>query len=261
MAAAVAGRVRVEPVRTERRDLWWLEPTITVVVLGLFVLYTMWAMVFGTDHYYAGANLGRDYISPFYSPCIANTCQTGLPYVTWWFSPAWLIFYVPLAFRGTCYYYRKAYYRSFFWAPPACAVPDAPKRYAGETRFPWIIQNIHRYAFWPALIVVAFLWWDAEKAFYFPGHGWGLGLGTLVLVVNAALLSLYSFTCHSFRHMIGGFLDLLSHHPLRYRLWRWVSFGNEHHMLIAWCSLVFVAFSDVYVRLVSAGVIADPRWF
>ena len=33
------------------------------------------------------------------------------------FSPLILIF--PLGFRLTCYYYRKAYYRAFFLAPPA----------------------------------------------------------------------------------------------------------------------------------------------
>ena len=254
MAVAANGRVRIAPKRTERADLWWVEPLITVVVLGGFVLYTTWAMVFGTSHFYAAP-----YLSPFYSPCITSLCpRESLAYVSWAYSPAWLIFWAPLAFRLTCYYYRKAYYRSFFWAPPACAVPDAPKRYKGETRFPFIVQNIHRYAFWVALVVVGFLWWDAIKAFHFP-TGWGVGLGSIVLLVNAGLLTLYSFSCHSCRHLCGGFLDVLSRHPLRYGMWRTLSKWNEHHMAIAWCSLVFVAFSDVYVRLVSAGVIVDPR--
>jgi len=254
MAVAVGGRVRVAPRRTERADRWWFEPLITVVVLGGFVLYTTWAMVFGTSHFYADP-----YLSPFYSPCITTLCpRAALPYVSWAYSPAWLIFWAPLAFRLTCYYYRKAYYRSFFWAPPACAVPDAPKRYAGETRFPFIVQNLHRYAFWVALIVVGFLWIDAVKAFHFP-TGWGIGLGSVVLLVNASLLTLYSFSCHSCRHLCSGVFDVLSRHPLRYRVWRTVSKWNEHHMAIAWTSLVFVAFSDVYVRLVSAGIILDPR--
>ena len=249
------GRIRIEPSHTERRDTWWVAPVITVTVLSLFVLYTTWAMVFGADHYYA-----QPYISPFYSPCIATACpKEALPYVTWWFSPAYLIFYIPLAFRATCYYYRKAYYRSFFWAPPSCAVPDAPRHYSGETRFPFIIQNIHRYAFWPALVVVGFLWWDAFKGFHFAA-GWGVGLGSIILLLNAILLSLYSFTCHSFRHMVGGYLDVLSRHRLRYQLWRIVSAGNERHALFAWISLVFVAWTDIYVRLVSAGVIFDPHW-
>ena len=53
-------------------------------------------------------------------------------------------------FRLTCYYYRKAYYRSFWLSPPACAVPDGHKKYTGETRFPLIFQNLHRYFFYAA---------------------------------------------------------------------------------------------------------------
>jgi hypothetical protein len=32
-------------------------------------------------------------------------------------------------------------------------------------------------------------------------------------------------------------------------------------MQIAWVSLVWVAFSDVYVRLVASGTFTDPRFF
>ncbi len=31
-----------------------------------------------------------------------------------------LVLWIPLGFRATCYYYRKAYYRAFFFDPPAC---------------------------------------------------------------------------------------------------------------------------------------------
>jgi hypothetical protein len=245
--------------------LWWLEPLITVVVLGIFVLYTTGSMVFGGStvpvpgggirySYYADP-----YVSPFFSPCVALTCPPDtFPMIPWAFSPAWLIFIFPLAFRLTCYYYRKAYYRSFFWAPPACAVPDAAKRYSGETRFPFVIQNIHRYAFWLALVIVVFLWIDTVKAFIYHGH-FMIGLGSIVLLINVILLSLYSLSCHSCRHLVGGYLDVLSGRSLRHHVWRWISRRNEHHMAIAWCSLVFVMFTDLYVHLVSAGVPIDPR--
>jgi len=53
--------------------------------------------------------------------------------ITWWtISPALLILIFPLGFRFTCYYYRRAYYRSFWWAPPACAVADAHVRYTAS---------------------------------------------------------------------------------------------------------------------------------
>ena len=135
-------------------------------------------------------------------------------------------------------------------------MPDAARRYRGETRFPFIIQNIHRYAFWGALLILFFLWWDAVKGFIFQGHV-GIGVGSLVLLANVCLLSLYSFSCHSCRHLVGGYLDVLARRGARYKAWKLVSKLNEHHMLIAWCSLVGVMLTDVYVRLVAAGVIHD----
>ena len=72
---------------------------------------------------------------------------------SWWgLSPALLILIFPLGFRLTCYYYRKAYYRGFWASPPACAVAEPHKKYTGETRFPLILQNIHRYFFYAALL-------------------------------------------------------------------------------------------------------------
>src|SRR3954447_3057854 len=238
-----------------RHDAWWVEPLIVVVVLGGFGIYATWA-AFQNAYYYAAP-----YLSPFYSPCLAANCvHQTLPIVgSWWnLSPAILILWIPLGFRATCYYYRKAYYRSFFWSPPACAVPDAPKSYSGETRFPFVLQNLHGYFFWLSLVVLAFLWWDALLAFRFP-TGWGIGLGTLVLVVNAALLSLYSLSCHSCRYLCGGYLDSFRNAPLRYRLWKWTNVLNPRHPQFAWVSLFGVMLTDLYVRLVAIGVITDPR--
>ena len=73
---------------------------------------------------------------------------------SWWgLSPALLILIFPLGFRLTCYYYRKAYYRGFWASPPACAVAEPHAKYTGETRFPLILQNIHRYFFYFAVLV------------------------------------------------------------------------------------------------------------
>ena len=239
----------------ERTDRWWLQPVIVVVVLTSFGLYALWAAL-QNAHYYAAP-----YLSPFYSPCLAQNCEhPSLPLIgTWWnLSPAFLVLGVPLGFRLTCYYYRRAYYRAFFWSPPACAVPDARVSYTGETRFPFLLQNIHRYFFWLALVVLAFLWWDALLAFRFP-TGFGIGLGTLILVGNVSLLTLYSFSCHSCRHLCGGGLDSFHAAPRRFRLWRLASRLNTRHAVYAWMSLFSVVVADLYVRLVSMGVIPDPR--
>src|SRR5919197_3917822 len=134
---------------TERLDRWWVEPLVLVLVLTLFSVYALFAALQNGSYYVA------PYLSPFYSPCLAQNCEhPTLPLVgSWWnLSPAFLVLGVPLGFRVTCYYYRKAYYRSFFWAPPACTVPDVARRYTGEVRLPFVLQNIHRYFFWLSLV-------------------------------------------------------------------------------------------------------------
>jgi hypothetical protein len=251
--------IRGEPLpmvaESRRHDAWWVEPLIVVVVLVGFGIYAAWA-AFQNANYYA-----PPYLSPFYSPCLAANCaHVTVPLIgSWWtFSPAILILWIPLGFRATCYYYRKAYYRSFFFSPPACAIPDAPKSYSGETRFPFTLQSLHRYFFWLSLVILAFLWWDALLAFRFP-TGFGIGLGTVILLANAALLSLYSFSCHSCRYLCGGYLDSFKDASRRYRLWQLTNRLNARHALFAWVSLFGVALTDLYVRLVATGVIQDPR--
>ncbi len=250
-------------VSTLRRDRWWIPPLVTVAVLTAFVGYSTWAAFVNKD-YYVGAAAHRNLISPFYSPCVAASCVPGShPWgtVSWWtFSPALLILLVPLGFRLTCYYYRKAYYRGFWLSPPGCGVADAHRAYTGETRFPLVLQNVHRYFFYLGLCLNVILTIDAVLAFQTPGEGAGIGIsvGTVVLCVNAALLWLYTLSCHACRHLCGGGAKQFSRAPLRHRLWRALTPLNARHMLFAWMSLCFVAFADLYVRLVASGTISDP---
>jgi hypothetical protein len=256
-AVGVAESIGERPARTtERVDRWWVQPLLIVLVLTSFSVYAMWAALQNANYYAA------PYLSPFYSPCLAQNCaHPTLPLLGgWWnLSPAFLVLGAPLGFRLTCYYYRRAYYRSFFWSPPACAVPDARPRYSGETILPLLVQNIHRYFFYLAIVVVAFLWWDALLAFRFP-TGFGIGLGSLILVANVVMLSLYTFSCHSCRHLCGGSLDTFAHAPLRYRVWRTLTRLNARHGLYAWISLFSVILADLYVRLLASGAISDVRF-
>ena len=202
------------------------------------------------------------YISAFYSPCLTTGCiHPTFPIIGDWYtlSPAFLIVGSPLAFRVTCYYYRRSYYRAFFWSPPACAIPDARRTYSGETRFPFLVQNLHRYALIFATLLLVFLWWDAVHAFEFDGH-FGIGLGSLLMLANVLLLSGYSASCHSLRYLVGGYLDSFHGKSLRFRLWTWANALNARHARWAWASLVVVGLTDLYIRLVAAGVIVDPRW-
>jgi hypothetical protein len=233
---------------TERRDAWWVAPAIQGLVLAVLITYANWAAFQGNNYQVGG------YLSPLYSPLIS---------VPWFpISPAFLILLPPVLFRATCYYYRKAYYRSYFLDPPACAVGELRgKGYRGETAFPLILQNLHRYLFYITAVYLIFLWHDVFNATRFDGR-FGLGIGTLVILANTAALTLYSFSCHSARHLIGGNLDCFSCSALnrsRHRLWTRASSLNEHHMAFAWTSFITVCSADLYVRLLASGVISDLR--
>ncbi|AQA13853.1 hypothetical protein HUF15_30575 [Streptomyces samsunensis] len=251
------------PARHLRSDRWWLSPAITAAGLFAFVVYSTWRAFAGDDYY------AEPYVSPFYSPCVAQNCvpmKGGANWEifgAWWgLSPALLILIFPLGFRLTCYYYRKAYYRGFWASPPACAVAEPRAKYTGETRFPLILQNIHRYFFYFAVIVAGILTYDTVLAFRDEHGRWGhMGLGTLVLLANIALIWAYTLSCHSCRHIVGGRLKHFSQHPVRYRFWGWVSGLNARHMQLAWASLISVAVADFYVYLVASGAFDDPRFF
>jgi len=244
--AARHGRAYAEPFgTTERRDNWWLAPAVQAAALIVLGAYATWA-AFQGNHYEFG-----NYLSPFYSPLFKPA---------WWpFSPALLILGAPLGLRGTCYYYRKAYYRAFFGDPAACAVGEPWKGYLGERSFPFVLQNLHRVFLFLALPVLGFLWVDTVKAFWFA-EGFGIGGGSIAILACTVLLSLYTFSCHSLRHVIGGRIDCFScavaGGPQR-RVWSVVSALNEHHMGYAWWSLVAVCFADLYVRMCSMGVWHD----
>ncbi|HSE10431.1 MAG TPA: hypothetical protein VLB29_17350 [Nocardioidaceae bacterium] len=247
--------------RTLRQDNWWLSPLVTFVVFSAFVVYATWR-AFSGEHYYASP-----YLSPFYSPCMGAQCvegsaDFGRPFDWWPYSPALIILIIPLGFRMTCYYYRKAYYRAFWLSPPACGVAEPHTKYTGERRFPLILQNGHRWALIASAVIAVVLTYDVVLAFRDADHEWGhMGLGTVVLGVNAILIWLYTLSCHSCRHLIGGRLRHFSKHPIRYRMWTAVSRLNRDHPKYAWLSLFSVAIADLYVYLLSTGAISDVRFF
>lgn len=247
--------------KTLRSDRWWLPPLSVALGLGVFGAYATWA-VFQGGNYFADP-----YLSPLYSPCIAASCpaEIRLLGIEWWpLSPAILMMGVILGFRATCYYYRKAYYRAYLLDPPACAVGEfRGDRYVGETRLPWVLQNLHRYFLYASGVIWLFLAYDTFHGFFFE-DGFGVGLGSVVLVVNLVLIAGYMFGCHSLRHLIGGDVDCYScalGGKARYKAWKGVSWFNRRHMSWAWFSLVFVCVTDLYIRLVAMGVFEDPRLF
>lgn len=266
---------------TDRSDNWRLGPMLTGLGLGAFVVYSTARAIAGffVDTYELGLGAGNELfpdnaylLSPFYSPILTGLIPESLT----WISPAVFILWAPGGFRVTCYYYRKAYYRAFFMDPPACAVGEpgslcGVKRgmdYKGETRL-LLFQNLHRYFMYLALMFLVLLAIDVVHACIWPvkngnGNEFGISVGTLVLAVNVTCLSMYSFSCHSLRHLIGGRINCFSRIAFgqqRYKIWSIVSELNKHHMFWAWISLFMVGFADFYVWMVARGTFTDFRLF
>lgn len=235
---------------TSRRDIWWTEPVFNVLGFTLFVIYATWVMFTPGPAAHPWYEWGP-YLSPFYSPPIKEWFNLSLPS---WFSPAMLILPAPLGFRMTCYYYRKMYYRSYMLEPAACAVADKkPWNYKGETAFPWILQNLHRWFLYLAIVVLAVLWYDAFASMWFQNQ-FHFGFGTALMLFNCVLLTGYTFGCHALRHLIGGNVDCWSCTKLgqtRHKLWSWVSILNEKHQPWAWFSMFSVGLTDLYVRMLA----------
>ncbi len=246
--------------RTLRTDRWWLPPLLTNLGLLTFVVYATVRSFMGK--WYWVEQYG--YLTPFYSPCLSDSCLPGsshfgtpLPELPGWIPLGFIALPFLLGFRLTCYYYRKAYYRSVWQSPPACAVAEPHSSYTGETRLPLIVQNAHRYFFYVALLVSVVNTYDAVVALT---HG-GLGLGNLVLLLNVVLLWAYTLSCHSCRHIAGGRLKHFSAHPVRYKAWTLISKLNVRHMQLAWTTLGTLVLTDLYVMLVASGAISDLRFF
>jgi hypothetical protein len=252
-------------LKTNRTDDWWMGPALTVAGLGGFGVYaflTAWQ----ADYYVAGP-----YMSPFNAPLffanpaalhgadVAHSWFGAFP--GWWpswlpQSPAFLTVPLPAMFRGTCYYYRKAYYRAFFGHPSACAVgPMQYGRYEGETAL-LVFQNLHRYTLYLAVGLLALLFWHVGHAFFYQGTP-GVGVGSLILLVNACLLAGYTFGCHSWRHLIGGRVDCFSCDPWKHEGWKRSTWFNERHQEFAWASLGWFVLTDAYIRACSMGFITD----
>jgi hypothetical protein len=265
MAQAVWPLAQRKFGESTRRDVWWLQPLLVFLGFSTFIVYSTWA-AFQGNHFEHGP-----YLSPFYSPLLFGDSRHAWfgPNPAWWpgalpFSAALLILWAPGGFRFTCYYYRGAYYKAFWADPPGCTVGEPRKRYLGERSFPLVLQNVHRYFLYLALIFIAILIVDAFNAFRFddPVTGtshFGIGVGSLVLTINVIFLAAYTFGCHSLRHLIGGRRDEISTSPTQWTCYSCVSGLNRRHQVFAWLSLFSVGFADLYVRLCSMGIWTDFR--
>ncbi len=272
---------------TTRKDAWWLQPSGIAFGLIFFVIYATWGAFHGTDYFFHGPQ-GQSYLSPFFSPLLFETTQaiaankvsghaffSGHP--EWWpavlyFSPAFLILWAPAGFRFTCYGFRGHYYKGLWADPAGCAVGEPGfrgKKYRGERWFPLVLQNSHRYFMYIIIVLLAVKVYDLYQQFWFfkvpgdesAGRTLGMGLGTLIMLVEPILLIMYVGGCHSLRHLVGGRSDQQSKIGVKKPVYDCVSCLNSKHMLWGWASLIWIMFADFYVRLCSTGVINDPVFF
>jgi len=241
--------------RTMRRDAWWMENIPVIILLGGFGLYAT-LRAFEGKFYEVGP-----YLSPFYSPLIDASHH-------WWhYSPALLI----LAFSARVPHDLLLLPQSVL--PSVLSGSSGLRRgragasqLSRRNQIPFHPAKSTSLFLYGAIVFLGFLWYDAIRAFWFPGFDqklhFGIGVGTLVLLVNIVLLTLYLLSCHSLRHLIGGKMDCFScttFNLKRHGAWKKASLLNERHMLFAWCSLISVGFADFYVRMVASGMIKDFR--
>ncbi len=237
---------------TLRLDRWIIKPGLVAFGLLAFIAYATVSAVFGIP-YFGVDYTAQGYHSPFFGIALGEGVLPG------WFSPAILVLWMQVFFRGTCYYFRGAYYKAFFLDPPACAVgePSVHRRFAMENKLPFILMNAHRFALYIVFIPLTVLWLDLVFAVVHDG-GLRLGVGVFLIALDAILVSLYTFSCHSFRHLVGGSVDCFSctaYTQRRHGIWRRVSAINAHHGFYAWASLVSIVIVDLYVRALALDII------
>ena len=146
------------------------------------------------------------YLSPLFSPLIAPD------WLPTWISPGLFILWVPARLPGHLLLLPQGLLPVLLRRPARAAPwpsPSIHRRYRLEAALPFILQNLHRFFLYLAFVPLFFLWVDASLSLR-EGGQWRIGLGVVILVVNAALLSGYSLSCHSLRHLVGGKIDCFS---------------------------------------------------
>lgn len=262
MAAVTSNSLPLRNVwdrRTLREDLWWLEPLAIALALLVFLGYSAFRVL--ENDYFHAIEVGGTYLyhtplaSPDLLPFVPDfLTEGGLGYL--FGLQALLILPFPSAFRFTCYYARRIYYRSFFGMPPACAVEGATTKWYRGERMLFVMQNLHRYFVYVALLLLALHVFDMLWAFGLITGTPHLGLGAIMIALDTAFLAMYLLGCHSLRHLFGGNVNCFtcdSSGRRSLRVWKGISLLNSRHGLWFWVSLTWLMLTDLYIRGVALG--------
>ena len=184
---------------TLRRDAWWTELLPVIIVLGGFGLYA-------TLRAFEGA---------FYS--------LGTLSFAFLFSADRSAASLVAAFSRAAGARRPARVSRHLLLLPQSLLPRIFSRSAGLRRGRASQAQISRrdqhflsssrmstatFYTWP-LFFWAFCGTTPIKGFFFDGQ-FGIGVGSLILLFNVILLSFYTLSCHSLRHLAGGKMDCFS---------------------------------------------------
>ena len=216
----------------------FLEPNIRLYSFVALIALGLAALIAFPMKEYAG------YIDPFYSPTLLIIPIIGM-------------------FRLTCYAFREDYNRHLFKHPMRCpAMPgaDSSKRaYTGETSLFMKIENYHRYFMYIALAVLPFFYYDLFVSLTYSG-ALVLRAGSLLMGLDVLLLTLYVFSCHSVRSLVGGRDDCYGcglAAKARKNAYESQSFLNRYHRTFAWLSLLSIIAVDLFIRALAAGMRID----
>ena len=258
-----AGRraARRSPSAHLRTDRWWLQPLLTVVALRavhrlldvprvpervLLLRALHLALLLAVHH---------DGVRGRHLPGAVHRAGVDLPGPLHPGDPA--------GPPATCYYYRKAYYRSFWLSPPACAVAEPHRRYTGETRAaaarpePAPVRALRR----AGLQRDPHLRRDPRRSATRPASGatWASARSSCWPTRRCSGSTRCPATPAGTSSAAGSTTSPGTRCATR--LWTQVSQLNGRHAQFAWLSLFSVAIADFYVFLLATGTISDLRFF
>ena len=111
-----------------------------------------------------------------------------------------------------------------------------------------------------AIAILLVKWYDVVHSMHIMS-GFILDVGTIVLAIESALLTMYVTSCHAFRHVIGGRLDrwTTGTSGLMGKMHDFVSkkWINKSHGFWFWTSLSFVFIGDIFIMMVANGTIPE----
>ena len=181
---------------TQRVDAWWIGPAWTAFGLVLFFGYL-------TFRAFNATSCGPIRTSARQSPRRCSRRRPAIRAPCRWTmrgsAPSRLVAGVPaavagvvpaglaIAFRFTCYYYRGAYYKAFVLTPPSCAVRGLPGTVPRGDGAAAVSESSPLHPVRRA--VAARVPLVGRLAAFFRDGQFGIGVGTVVMLMNAALLT------------------------------------------------------------------------